>query len=97
MKFFNLLFLILFLTSCGNVGKVLRNEKVKTTDEFLIKKQGPLVLPPNYEVIPKPDTIKQKADNEEEKIKKILKSPKSMKKNSNKSSSLEKSILEKIN
>ena len=23
-------------------GKVLRNEKVKTTDEFLIKKQGPL-------------------------------------------------------
>jgi predicted small lipoprotein YifL len=97
MKIINLLFLILLLSSCGDVGKVLRNEKIKNTDEFLIKKKGPLVLPPNYEVVPEPDTIKKKVENEENKIKNILKNPKNVKKNSNSSSTLEKAILEKIN
>ena len=42
MKKINFLVLISFLlVSCsgvGDAGKVLRNEKVKTTDEFLVKK-----------------------------------------------------------
>ena len=45
IKFF-LLFLL--LVSCGSLneaGKALRNEKTKTTDEFLIEKRGPLSLP----------------------------------------------------
>ena len=47
-----ILSIIILLTSCGGIsdaGKVLRNEKIKTTDEFLVKKRNPLVLPPNYE------------------------------------------------
>ena len=32
----------------GDARKVLRNEKIKTTDEFLVKKREPLVLPPDY-------------------------------------------------
>ena len=43
MKKINFLILILFLlVSCGGLkdaGKVLRNEKVRTTDEFLVKKE----------------------------------------------------------
>ena len=35
-------------------GQVLRNEKVKTTDEFLVKKKQPLILPPDYDKIPNP-------------------------------------------
>ena len=34
--------LFLLLTACGGMkeaGKVLRNEKIKTTDEFLVKKK----------------------------------------------------------
>ena len=45
------------LSSCGSfsdAGKVLRNEKITNTDEFFIKKRAPLVLPPDYEKIPKP-------------------------------------------
>lgn len=87
----------LFIVSCGDVGKILRNEKIKTTDEFLVKKKGPLVLPPNYEEIPKPDTIKKKTDNNQNKIKSILKTQKKDKKKSTNSLSIEKSILEKIN
>ncbi len=97
MKNIYCLFLILFLSSCGDVGKVLRNEKITNTDEFLIKKKGPLVLPPNYEVVPEPDSIKKKAKKDENKIKDILKNPKNVKKKSTSSSTLEKSILEKIN
>ena len=53
MKNINLLFIIFFLiVSCGGLkdaAKVMRNEKIRTTDEFLVKKRNPLVLPPNFE------------------------------------------------
>ena len=90
---------LFFLISCSgfnDVGKVLRGEKVNTTDEFLVKKRNPLVLPPNYEEIPKPKSVSIEEDNEDEKIKKILKGPKKEKIRKNKSSSIEDSILEKI-
>ena len=80
MKNIYLLLITFFLlTSCGGLseaGKVLRNEKLKTTDEFLVKKRNPLVIPPNFEEVPEPGSLKEKKENEEEKIKKILKAPK---------------------
>ncbi len=96
-NFWLLIGVFLFIVSCGDVGKILRNEKIKTTDEFLVKKKGPLVLPPNYEEIPKPDTIKKKTENNQNKIKSILKTQKKEKKKSTNYLSIEKSILEKIN
>ena len=53
-------------------------------------------MPPNYEEIPAPDTMINKDQNQEDKIKKILKAPKKQKQNSNNSSSIETSIIEKI-
>lgn len=95
MRNFLTLFIILFLlVSCGNVGKALRNEKIKTTDEFLVQKKGPLVLPPDYKEIPAPETMIKKDENPKNKIKKILKAPKINSKPGTKS--LEKSIIEKI-
>ena len=99
MKNINFLLIILItLVSCGSVeeaGKVLRNEKIKTTDEFLVKKRKPLVLPPDYNEIPEPGTKTENKINENEKIKKMLKSNE---KNNikNDSSSTEQSILNKI-
>ena len=43
---------LLFLYSCGtasDVGKTLRNEKISTTDEFLVKKRQPLSCLQDYE------------------------------------------------
>ncbi len=95
-----ILICIILLTSCGGIsdaGKVLRNEKIKTTDEFLVKKRNPLVLPPNYEEIPEPGTeLQKKKDTDEENIKKILKVPKTKNINQNRSSSVEESILNRI-
>tara|TARA_E500000178_G_C16779877_1_gene643092 strand:- start:409 stop:708 length:300 start_codon:yes stop_codon:yes gene_type:complete len=97
MKNFWLLFSFIFIfTSCGDVGKVLRNEKIRTTDEFLVKKKGPLVLPPDYEKVPSPDTIRKQEDDEKNKIKKILKGSNNNNKSKSNNQSLEKSILEKI-
>tara|TARA_E500000178_G_scaffold296036_1_gene302069 strand:+ start:2756 stop:3067 length:312 start_codon:yes stop_codon:yes gene_type:complete len=101
MKSINFLFTMLFLLllSCQSfkdAGKVLRNEKTNTTDEFLVKKRNPLVIPPNFEKVPEPGSIREKKENNEEKIKKILKAPKKENTTSNKPSSLEDSILNRI-
>jgi hypothetical protein len=93
-----LIILSFILVSCGTLkeaGKMLRNEKTVTTDEFLVEKKQPLVLPPNYEEIPEPGSTKDKQLDDEEKIKKILKAPQEDAKK-NKSSSIENSILNKI-
>ena len=94
-----LLISFFLLASCGGLkdaGKVLRNEKIKTTDEFLVKKRNPLVLPPDFEKIPKPGSISKTIEDEDEKIKKILKVPKIDNINKKKSSSIEESILDSI-
>ena len=100
MKNINYLLIFFFLLSCGSLedaGKVLKNEKIRTTDEFLVKKRNPLMLPPNFEEIPEPGSVTKKEEEENEKIKKILnmeKNNESLK--SDKSSSAESSILNRI-
>ena len=97
-KIFLFVFLSTLLSCQGfkDAGKVLKGEKVRTTDEFLVKKKNPLQLPPNFDEVPEPDTINQDNKNEECDIKKILKVPSQKKVNSKKSSSIEKSILREI-
>ncbi len=97
IKFF--LIVIFLLNSCGSMkeaGQVLRNEKIKTTDEFLVQKKQPLVLPPDYEKIPEPGTKKDLQINDKDKIKKILKASEKEESGGNRSTSIEKSIIEKI-
>ena len=100
MKNIQFLLIISFLlASCGGLkdaGKVLRNEKIKTTDEFLVKKRNPLVLPPDFEKIPEPGSISQKEEDEDEKIKKILKAPKRDNNSKKETSTIEESILDRI-
>ncbi len=65
------LFIFFLLMSCGTMdeaGKALRNEKTRTTDEFLIEKRGPLSLPPKMGELPRP-----KSSNEVENSNKAIK------------------------
>ena len=98
MKLTNIfiLFIFTFFVACGNAGKILRNEKIKTTDEFLVKKKDPLILPPDFEKLPEPGSLSQTKIKEEDEFKKILKKTQinSIKKKG--SSSTEKSILKRI-
>ena len=94
----SLIFLSHIFSGCSGfqeAGKVLRNEKTSTTDEFLIKKREPLTQPPDFNTIPVPKSSSKK--NEDTSITKILNISEKEKKSSKiSSSSTEESILKKI-
>ncbi len=93
------LFFTLILLSCQSfkdAGKVLRNEKTTTTDEFLIQKRKPLVLPPDFNKLPKPGTKAGAVEKDEKKIQEILNFPREEVGSNKKKTSVEESILEKI-
>ena len=50
--------LIFLVTSCadtwGSVKRGLTGEKQKSTDEFLVEKKDPLILPPDFDSLPSP-------------------------------------------
>ena len=61
-----IIFLLLVFLVCESfktAGKVLRNEKISNTDEFLVQKKTPLIEPPNLDEIPIPDSIKKQSKN----------------------------------
>ena len=73
MKFEKNIFLIVifvtFISGCSSIKDTLTGvTKQKNTDEFLVKKKDPLVLPPNFNDLPKPQTQKNSENNEEESI-----------------------------
>jgi hypothetical protein len=94
-----LILILSILNSCGGLSdasKVLKNEKIKNTDEFLVKKRDPLVLPPEYDKVPEPNVTDVKNIKENEDLKKILKSTKDINSKNKKSSSVEESILDSL-
>tara|TARA_B100000579_G_C22381304_1_gene642895 strand:- start:32 stop:346 length:315 start_codon:yes stop_codon:yes gene_type:complete len=97
IKFLVFSFLFFFMTACQSVKNTLSMKKEKTTDEFLIEKKNPLVLPPDYSELPVPKNEKNIIEKENESIdlSKVLK--KSDKKEEIKNTkNLEKTILDKI-
>ena len=57
-KIYISLILLLFVSSCGDSWDAFKRgmtgQKQKSTDEFLVKKKDPLILPPDYEKLPTP-------------------------------------------
>ena len=95
-KIINTLTIIFFVTSCQTMNtakQALTGEKRKTTDEFLIQKKDPLILPPDYDSLPTPDE-RITAINEISTFEKTL--GVSTEDSSSASGSLEDSILKKI-
>ena len=91
--------LITFLHSCGgasDAAKVLKNEKITNTDEFLVKKRDPLILPPEYNTLPEPNSNNKSKKNDSNNINKILKLPDQSTSNTTGSSSVEESIMRNI-
>ena len=102
-KISRLIFLLLFLYSCGSVGEALQGKKRSDQgDEFLIDKKNPLVMPPDFDKLPKPGETNVKStkqiQNEDSNIKNLLKRSEIQEEasSSEQSSSIESSILKKI-
>jgi len=99
-KKFLLIIILIFTNSCGtwdDVKRGLTGQKQKSTDEFLIKKKDPLVLPPDYENLPLPGE-RQLALDERTKIEKALmeSSTEKISDSTNTKGSVEEQILNKI-
>ena len=92
---------IITLNSCGSIKEGFTNSKKKSTDEFLVKKKSPLVMPPEFDELPIPgNEIQEQKNNENSEIKSLItgsdnKSSKSQN-SSNQNTTTENSILEKI-
>ena len=100
----SILIIIIFnlLLGCQSLKEGLEgNKKSKSAEEFLIEKKNPLVLPPEFSKLPLPKEVsieKEKATIDSFDLEKIIK--KNPEKNIDKSksnTSLNKSVLKKIN
>ena len=75
MKYFKILIffqLILFLYSCSTIKEGFTNQKKSSSDEFLVEKKSPLVMPPDYNDLPVPDQNKETSEINENKIKDLV-------------------------
>jgi hypothetical protein len=96
-KFYIVLSIVIFLSSCGAVKKGFINEKKDNSDEFLVEKKSPLVMPPDYNELPIPK--EENVEKETNDIKSLISKTKNdeIKENlDGKNSTFESSILEKI-
>ena len=103
MKHFKLIIffqLILFLYSCSTIKEGFTNQKKSSSDEFLVEKKSPLVMPPDYNDLPTPDQNKATTETNENKIKDLVtKNDNENGENNNSEDSnldIEQSILKKI-
>ena len=99
-NFFLIISIFLYLTACQSAKEALTGKKKNTGDEFLVEKKSPLVLPPDYGELPKPgevSDIEVKSNNDEIQItlgNSELLNEEAVK--NSKPTSIEKSVLEKI-
>jgi len=102
-KIFKFIILLLLVTSCQTVNDAFTLKKKPSGDEFLVEKKSPLVLPPDYGQLPIPGDQKIKVGNKisgsENKIFKDIDNNISItpKKENKNATSVEKTILKKIN
>ena len=103
MKTFKKLILLSFiyiLTSCGTLKEGFSNQKKNSNDEFLVEKKSPLIMPPDYNELPVPNSENNQTPSEESSIKNLVTNEEKITNTSNakgsESRGLEESLLEKI-
>ena len=89
---------ILLLTSCSTVKKGFQNPKKNNSDEFLVEKKSPLVMPPDFDELPIPKEKSDETNMENDNIKELMTENSSDNTDQNMEiKDLEGSILDKIN
>ena len=99
LKFFLIISLYILFSSCGTVKEAFTNKKKSSSDEFLVEKKSPLVMPPDYNDLPSPKTQNNANKNSNNIESLITNNEKGDKKDNNSKGSdqnLEKTLLNKI-
>ena len=98
-KFKSIFFIILLmfiLNSCGTVREGFQNPKKNSSDEFLVEKKSPLVLPPEFDELPFPKDKKDNTDVNKNSLKELFSQNETENKESSANKKLEDSLLDKI-
>tara|TARA_B100001248_G_C27013916_1_gene288917 strand:+ start:106 stop:420 length:315 start_codon:yes stop_codon:yes gene_type:complete len=94
-----LLFAIVFFTfqSCQTVKEGFTSQKKKSTDEFLVEKKSPLVMPPEFNELPVPKSSENIQENEtENNIENLISNNDTPENSEIQNENFENSIIEKI-
>ena len=96
--------IILFLNSCGTIAEGLGGSQKKGSDEFLVEKKSPLVIPPSFGELPEPGKEPEeniisdkKVTSDIEDIINQSSTTSTSKKSDDTKNSIEQSIIKKIN
>ena len=97
-KLFFLLSVILILfSSCGTIKEGFSNQKKNSSDEFMVEKKSPLVMPPDFNKLPTPEENNVTKNNEiKDLISKTKKDSTDSDNSNNNDENFEKSLIEKI-
>ena len=101
MKRFSLYYIFIFtlLVSCSSVQESAGSKK-NNSDEFLVEKKSPLLMPPDYNDLPAPSSEGIKNKDENNQVKKLITKSNNTDSNSinsnNSNSSFEELLIEKI-
>ena len=104
MRYLKILIILsssLFLFSCGGLKEGFTNQKKNNSDEFLVQKKSPLVMPPEYDKLPVPNQkVGEVKNSKDTPIKELLLSKDNQDEKSNVkegvSNNLKRKLLEKI-
>ena len=100
MKKINLLFILgislIILSGCNTVKKGFKNPKKNSSDEFLVEKKSPLVMPPEFNELPIPNQNEDTSQKQENNIKNLISDNNGNTDQEASNSDLEGSILSKI-
>ena len=72
LKIIILFKIILLITSCGTIKEGFTNQKKNSSDEFLVEKKSPLVMPPDYKELPIPNQNNKEQKKNENKIQELI-------------------------
>ena len=97
-KKFIILNILLMLYSCGTIKEGFTNQKKNSSDEFLVEKKSPLVMPPSYGELPTPSNDKTTKESQTNKIESLIskKNEKEKLENVDLDKNFEESILDEI-
>ena len=76
MKKFNIylfsIFFSIFVSSCGSVKEGFSSQKKNNSDEFLVEKKSPLLMPPDYNELPIPNSENTNENKKNDQIKDLI-------------------------
>jgi len=99
LKILIFLNIILIISSCGTIKEGFTNQKKNNSDEFLVEKKSPLIMPPNFNELPVPKQKESATQSESNEIKSLILKKKNTEITNDmnqKDKSFEDSILKKI-